>query len=310
MAIRPALSYPGGKWKALPQILPLIPENIEHWYESFFGGGSVTLGYMQSNKCSAKTFTVCEISPEIWAFWQGVKESAAEAAYIAKEWFKRDAPTQIRLSTMDPTDPDYEKVETQAIAEGEALWKQLTTIDCSQLTLAQRAARTFIVNKISFSGMGDSGSMSKDQFKDFRLEKADRMIELQPLLQKIEIRMVSFEELIEEASTRPETSFMFLDPPYIAQEKSGLYGKDGDTHHGFPHEKLAKMCKEAKFPWLMTLDDSVKARKLYRGMYIRPFRIPYTLAGKTAEDALAGEEIFIANYNILPDNSYDYIGEI
>ena len=38
-------------------------------------------------------------------------------------------------------------------------------------------------------------------------------------------------------------SFVFLDPPYISQEVGHLYGKNGSTHNGFPHEKLAELCK-------------------------------------------------------------------
>lgn len=311
MAIKSPLSYPGGKWKALPQILPLVPYGVENWYESFFGGGSVSLGYLQSNKCTAKTLTVCELSPEIWGLWQGIKESAPEAAYIAQEWFKRDVPTQLKLSTMSGAEEDYKKVEEQAELEGRAFWKQLTTIDCKQLTLAQRAARTFLVNKISFSGMGDSGSISMDQFKNFRLDMVQKMLDVQPLLKKIDIRNVSYEELFYEANTRPDSSFMFLDPPYLTQgETSPMYGRNGDTHTGFDHQLLAKMCREAKFKWLMTYDDSIRIRKLYKGLKIREFRLVYTMAGKTAEDALAGEEIFIANYNIESDASYEAIEDI
>jgi hypothetical protein len=42
-----------------------------------------------------------------------------------------------------------------------------------------------------------------------------------------------------------------------------------------------------------------------------PFTIPggYTMAGKTAEDALAGEELFLANYNIEGPDEDDEIDE-
>lgn len=309
MAIRGGLSYPGGKWKALPQILPLVPDGVEDWREPFFGGGSVTLGFLQSQKSNwCKRFIVGDLAPEIFAYWKGTQESAPEASAQAKQWFSEKCPTQLKLASMSKDDPDYEKVREVAIQEGLALWAWLTTVDCSQLSLAQRAARTFITNRISFSGMGDSGSMSKDQFCNFRLEQTDRMVEVQPLLQRIEILNASFEVTM--ADVDPDKSFVFLDPPYIAQEKSGLYGKNGDTHKGFPHVPLANLCKSLPCKWLMTLDDSVKARKLYRGCYIEPFHIPYTMAGKTAEDALAGEEIFIANYEIGSDASYDAIKDL
>ncbi len=300
------LSYPGGKFKALPKIIPLIPDNAKNWYECFFGGGSVSIGYIQSTKCSAETFTVCEISPEIWGFWEGTKLYAPEAQAIAKRWFTEKAPTQIAYYTTG-----NEELLEQAIAEGRELWKWTQEVDCSQLSLAERAARTFIVNKISFSGMGDSGSISIDQFKNFRLDMTDKLLEIQPILKKIDIRNVSFEELFYEANKNPDDNFMFLDPPYITQgETSPMYGRKGDTHKGFDHQFLARLCREAKFKWLMTYDDSPRVRRLYNGLYLKEFQIPYTMAGKTAEDALAGEELFIANYDICEEDSFDTLGSV
>ena len=81
MAIRSPLRYPGGKWKAMPQILPLIPDNIEDWREPFFGGGSVTLFYLQSHKNTAKRVIVGDLSPEIWAFWQKTRLPSRETPF-------------------------------------------------------------------------------------------------------------------------------------------------------------------------------------------------------------------------------------
>lgn len=308
MPIRGGLAYPGGKWKALPLILPLIPDNVEDWREPFFGGGSVTLGFIQSAKARwCKRFLVGDLAPEIWAYWKGVQESAPEVVAIASEWFTKACPTQFELAKLTPADQPYEQVAEQAYKEGAAFFKWCETVDCGSLTLAQRAARTFLVNKISFSGMGDSGSMSKDRFSHFRLSNCTAMTDIQPILKHIEIINAPFQETMANVTDK---SFVFLDPPYIAQEKSGLYGRGGDTHHGFPHQELADLCRSLVCPWLMTLDDSIAARKLYAGCNIQPFTIAYTMAVHNAADALAGEEIFIANYELGTDSSYDYADEI
>ena len=170
-----------------------------------------------------------------------------------------------------------------------------------------------LVNKISFSGMGDAGSMSKDQFCDFRLDKLKGVYDTSKLLQRIELYNVSFEDTMKYGNASPNDSFIFLDPPYAKQESSGLYGKGGNTHKGFPHEHFAEFTKKMLCKWFMTYDDSVIVRKLFSGttalndrVYMVPFTIPggYTMAGKTAEDALAGEELFLANYNI--ENADDF----
>lgn len=308
MSISPVISYPGAKFKAWHLIEPLIPTEIEDWREPFMGGMSTSLRMAESTRFNLKRMQVGDIAPEIWAFWQGCKLHAPEAADIAKRWFTEKCPTQLKLQDKYPGEADYQKVYDAAILEGRALWKWAQEVDCTQLSLAERCARTFLVNKISFSGMGDSGSISKDQFTDFRLDKTDKLTEVQPLLSRIDIRLCGFEETM--ADVDPLKTFIFLDPPYMNQEGSGLYGRGGDTHKGFPHREFARVTKDLKCRWLMTYDDSVGVRKLYRGCEIQPFYIPYTMAGKTAVDALAGEEIFIANYPIKEETSFSGISTL
>ena len=274
--IRSPLRYPGGKYKALPQIMPLVPEDIEDLREPFFGGGSFTIGYLQSNRKKPKRVTVGDFNPEIWAFWTGVQKSSQTVANIAKEWFTR-------------------------IPDQNELWSNLKNIDCSTLSVEERSARMFLINRVSFSGMGDSGTLSKDQYAEFKLEHTNRILEISTVLQGVDIRNCSYEEIMFENGNNV---FIFLDPPYLTQEKSKLYGKDGNMHAGFPHQKFADDCRICKHDWLVTYDDSPRVRRLFKGLHIKPFKIPYTMAGKTSDDALAGEELFISNYSL--DNELEY----
>lgn len=47
--VKSPLNYTGGKYKLLPQILPLFPDNIDTFYDVFAGGASVSLN-VQANK--------------------------------------------------------------------------------------------------------------------------------------------------------------------------------------------------------------------------------------------------------------------
>ena len=331
MAIRPCISYPGGKWKALPQILELIPDGIVDWREPFFGGGSVTFGFLQSEKSKdCKRFVVSDLATEVYALWKGIQEDADKVISICEEWWNEKCPTHVQIhttpmmyeavwreieilrgkDTQSTSEPTIKAIWEKAEAEAIAFWDWAAKVDCTKLTLQERAARFYLVNKVSFSGMGDSGSLSKDQYINFNIAQVERIKENQPLLQRIEIYNQSFEKTFEGCPV--EGGFIFLDPPYLQQEKSGLYGRNGDTHHGFPHKEFAELCKQTKTPWLITYDDSIAVRRLFRGkgIYIRPFKLTYTMAGKTAEDALAGEELFIANYDIQDKSSYDILNEI
>lgn len=337
---KPVIAYPGAKWRFYPYMVEYFPTDMKTFIEPFLGGASVTLSVADDPRFTKLERMIAgDLAPEQWAFWNGVKSCPEGTMAVAEKWFKSSCPHQIQLANegfdgetmrkyakgdlkLESIDNDEERnkivyglqLYTAAISEGEAFWKWAESVDCTGLSIAERAARIFLVNRISFSGMGDSGSLSKDQFCNFRLDKLDLIKQASPLLQKVEIYNVSFEETMKYANEDPSNTFIFLDPPYYKQEGSGLYGRNGDTHHGFPHDKFAEVTKSMPCKWFVTYDDSVKVRKMFRGKtadggrcYITPFVIPggYTMAGVTAEDALAGEEVFITNYDIKQFTKFD-----
>lgn len=341
---KPVISYPGAKWRFYKYMVEYFPIDMKVFIEPFFGGGSVSLSVADDPRFTQLERMIGgDLYTEMWAFWQGIKQNPSAVYEIATKWFKDSCPHQEELYNTDfygdkarqfmeggrfehfrtsgefdeANIKDYENLLSLynvATKEGKNFWNWSQTVDTSQMTIEQRAARMLLVNKISFSGMGDSGSLSKDQFCNFTLSKLDTIFDTSKLLQRIEIYNVSFEETMKYGDLDPENSFIFLDPPYYKQESSGLYGKGGNTHKGFPHQHFADFTKNMKCKWFITYDDSVAVRKLFKGKtalgnkcYFKPFTIPggYTLAGKTSEDALAGEELFISNMDINHMNDLD-----
>ena len=302
MAIYSCIAYPGSKRKCIDDIMELVPDGITDWREPFMGSLSVTLGFLQSYKSKdCKRFVVGDLAPEIWALWKGIQENPKEVYSKALEMFDKYMVSYNSFKT-ESKNPEilafYE-------AEGRELWKYLQTVDTSKLSLTERAARTWVTNRISFSGMGDSGSLSVDRLSSFDKEHAKKILDVGSLLDRLEIINAPFQETMKGVPV--DGGFIFLDPPYANQEKSGLYGRNGDTHKGFLHKEFAEFCKGTKAKWLITYDDSVVVRKLFRdkNLFIRPFKIPYTMAINSSEDALAGEELFIANYDIREKESFD-----
>lgn len=301
------LSYPGAKRKVIGELLELFPDGIEDWREPFLGGGSVSIGFLQSEKAKdCKKFIVGDLYSEIWAFWVGIQRDPARVESHMKEYFYSFCPTHDTVAAMEPGDEDYQALYDLAIEEGRKFWDWTQKDDTIKgMDLYQRAARFFLVNRVSFSSLSDSGSLSKNRFIQFNPRMFDRAHEVSKVIQRLEILNAPFQETMAGVTDK---SFVFLDPPYIAQEGSSLYGKKGSTHKGFPHQELADLCKQLPCKWLMTLDDSIKARKLYDGCTIERFFIQYTMALKSAEDALAGEELLIGNYQIYDRDLEDEFG--
>lgn len=334
---QPVISYPGAKWRFYPYMVDYFPTDMEVFIEPFLGGGSVTLSVADDTRFTKLERMIAgDLAPEQWAFWSGVKKNPSGVVEKAVEWFTKMCPHQRELQMIGFTAADYRRVTDDngnirnnveeagltdkielyntAISEAVKFWEWAESVSTEEMTLEERAARIILVNKISFSGMGDSGSLSKDQYCDFRVDKLDNVYQASKLLQKVEILNVSFEETMKFSFEKPEKTFIFLDPPYYKQEGSGLYGRNGDTHRGFPHDHFAEYTKSMTCKWFITYDDSVKVRRMFRGKtaigdkcYFVPFKIPggYTMAGKTAENALDGEELFIANYDIKSSDKLD-----
>lgn len=292
---KPIIAYPGAKWKAWNVIRELIPKDIKDWREPFFGGGSTTLLLLNDPAFNIEKAVVGDLAPEIYAFWKGIQESPTEVIAEIKNKFSSFCPSAVAIRGIDKSDRAYGVAYENSILEGREMWKWIKGANTSQMTLVERAARTYIGSKTSFSGLGDAGSMSRDALiNKFKMENVDRIIDCHSTLERVEIHNQSFEKTMEDVHKK--NTFVFLDPPYYTQEKSGLYGKDGKTHIGFPHKEFARVTGELECRFLVTYDDCIMTRKMFKEFEIQPFQLSYTLAGVRSDDALDGEEIFISNY--------------
>ncbi|MBX0310482.1 MAG: DNA adenine methylase, partial [Sulfurihydrogenibium sp.] len=95
-----------------------------------------------------------------------------------------------------------------------------------------------------------------------------------------------------------EDVFIFLDPPYYSTIKSKLYGKNGDLHLNFDHERFASNMKKCQHLWLITYDDCIEIRELFSFAYIYPWELQYGMNNYRQGNAKKGKELFIANYRL------------
>ena len=87
-----------------------------------------------------------------------------------------------------------------------------------------------------------------------------------------------------------EGVFIFLDPPYYSTTNSRLYGKRGDLHTSFDHERFAKNMQKCPHLWLITYDDCKEVRRLFSFANIYSWELQYGITAKK------GKEILISNF--------------
>jgi DNA adenine methylase len=267
--IKSPLRYPGGKSRALNQILPLIPKDFAEFREPFVGGGSVFLAVKQRIKSNAK-FMINDLNYDLYCFWKYAQNAVLNLI---------EEINQIKKNYQD----------------GRNLF-EFYTKNNREWNDFERAVRFFILNRITFSGTVDSGGYSQQAFeRRFTQSSIDRIRLLSTVLKDVYITHGDYEnQLFQEG----ENVFIFLDPPYLEPTKSKLYGKNGYLHTSFDHERFAENMKKCKHKWLITYDDSSVIRNLFDFANIYEWELQYGMNNYKQEKAEKGHELFISNYEL------------
>lgn len=279
--IRTPLRYPGGKSRAVKIILPLVPD-FEGYREPMVGGGSILFALKQ--EYPERKYWINDKNTELYLFWKFCKENPTELISEIKK-FKKKYP------------------------EGKKLYLELKK-GTGELNPIQRAARFFILNRISFSGLADSGGYSNQAYCNrFTESSVQRILPASKLLQGVKITNYDYGKVIREKGTKV---FIFLDPPYYSKTQSKLYGKNGELHTIFNHDIFSKSVKKCKHKWLITYDDCSKVNKLFssgsiasKGWQKTKWKLQYGTNNLKEKKAKIGDELFISNFAIPSLQKWD-----
>ena len=96
--------------------------------------------------------------------------------------------------------------------------------------------------------------------------------------------------------------FIFLDPPYLSNRDSKLYGKKGNLHTFFDHKRFAQLMKDCPHQWLITYDDCEEVRNNFSFASIHEWKLQYGMNNYKQEKAKKGDELFITNYPVNQSN--------
>lgn len=267
--IKSPLRYPGGKSRAIQQMKFLLPKEFDEYREPFVGGGSFFI-YLRQVYPELKIW-INDLNPELYYFW---KYTQADSGKLAKEVLK------------------IKKERT----DGQGLFDELVNVKNEALTGFERAVRFFVLNRITFSGVVESGGYSQQAFVGrFTESSIERVAKLGELLEGIKITHLNYRDIL---SNGGKEVFTFLDPPYFKATKSKLYGKNGILHTGFNHDLFADEMKKCKHSWLITYDDSPEIRKKFKFANIYGWELQYGMNNYKQGKAEKGNELFISNYKL------------
>ncbi len=273
------ISMVGGKSKMVKNILsPLFPEFSGNFYDAFIGGGSIPLWVSQIYP--EKNIFVNDLNEVLYNFWNVLKKYPN--GLIDRLIVIRDAN--------DPED----------LEKGKQLLKRQETILYNEKSDdLERASAYFTLNKIAFSGLTEHGSLSKSNYKKkFNLGNIQKLSIINSFMDNWKLFNYDYETFLSDAVA---DDFVFLDPPYDLGEKNNtLYGKMGEMHKGFDHNRFAEVVKKLPSKWMITYNDNEEIRARFRDYIItdQEYRYFMTLKKdkKGNKKTRKKNELIITNY--------------
>jgi len=270
--IKSPLRYPGGKSKAIKHISPLIP-SFHEFREPFVGGGSVFVYLKQMYP--EKSFWINDIYTNLYHFWTHCQKTPSDLINQIKKW-------------------------KNEYSDGKSLHRYLLD-NIENFYELEKAAAFFIFNRITFSGTTESGGFSKQAFeKRFTESSIDRVEKLSSIMGGTTITNLDYQRLL---GDKGDSVFIFLDPPYFSATKSALYGKNGNLHKAFDHERFSSALKNCTHNWLITYDDDPFIRELFSDANIIEWDMQYGMRNVNPNRSQIGKELFISNYSVKQTKS-------
>jgi DNA adenine methylase len=261
------LRYPGGKSKAIDQIIEFIPKHFTEYREPFIGGGSLFI-YLKQIYPELNCW-INDLNYELYCFWLSAQQDNQELVETVRE-IKKNNP------------------------DGRVLFDQLVGQKTEELTDFERAVRFFVLNRITFSGTVEAGGYSQKAFESrFTDSSIERLLPLKKILKDVRITNLDYRKVLEPSE---EKVFTFFDPPYLSATKSKLYGKKGVLHTSFSHDEFAESLKNYHHKWLVTYDDCPEIRSNFGFACIYEWELQYGMNNYKREKAAKGKELFLSNY--------------
>ena len=273
-SLKTPLRYPGGKSRAVKKMAEFFPlfSDYKEFREPFVGGGSVALYITQMYP--HLDIWVNDLYEPLYTFWKQLQLNGNEI---------KNQLLQLKQRHPDPTSAKILFLES----------KEYLGQDPRRTDPTARAVSFYIVNKCSFSGLSESSSFSKQASdSNFSVRGIEKLPYYQQLISKWQITNLSYEQLL----TDEKDIFVYLDPPYDI--KTNLYGKKGNMHRGFDHDRFFYDCDKFKCDQMVSYNSS----NLIKSRFIdwKPYEYDHTYTmrsvGEYMQDQQSRKELLLLNY--------------
>jgi DNA adenine methylase Dam len=284
-ALRTPLRYPGGKSRATKTLFGYFPHTTTtEYYEPFIGGGSMAIEF--TRRFPNIPVTVSDYDPAVYAFWKTL----------------RDRPVSLQERLLQS------KAQCEGISGHRKLFETAREL-LLEFTAADLHTRHnpifdvahafFIVNKCGFSGLMSGGFSEQASQSNFSVRNISNLVHYGNHIRNWNIYHADANDIVRQSS--PD-ALVYLDPPYAKVGKDGksfIYGKDGDMHKSFNHDRFAESVAVCESTVLMSYDNNDLIKSMYPAFNNETFDLTYTMhsGSKYREEEKERKELVLWNYD-------------
>lgn len=233
------LSYVGGKSRLARRIVARIPEDHACYCEPFVGAGWVFF-----SKKPSRHEVINDLDGELVTFWRVIQNHLEE--------FLR----YYRFAIVSRKIFDLEKVKRPAT-----------------LTDIQRAVRYLYLQKLAFGGKTTGRNFGTGPGRPANLNLTtleETLLEVHWRLERVTVENLDGCECIRRYD-RPST-FFYIDPPYWHTTGYAVPFEDAD------YDRLNKVLRGISGRFLLSLNDTVAVRRIFKGFSLVTINTSYTLS--------------------------------
>ena len=265
------VKWAGGKSQLLQQFEPLFPDKIDTYIEPFLGSGAVF--FFIQKKYNPKKIIISDINEELINTYYVVRDNVEELIKLLKMHKEKHNKEY------------YYDVRAQ---------------NTKELSNIENAARFIYLNKTCFNGLYRVNSKGKfnvpiGSYKNPGILKEDVLMVANKRLQKIEIKVMSFEDIIKIAT---KNAFIYFDPPYHPLKKGSFTTYTKSVFLENEQKKLAEifnLLDKKGCKLMLSNSDTEFIKKLYLNHKIDIVRANRFINRKS-ESRGAINEVVVRNY--------------
>ncbi|MCD7892679.1 MAG: Dam family site-specific DNA-(adenine-N6)-methyltransferase [Erysipelotrichaceae bacterium] len=291
--MKPFVKWAGGKTQLLQHIEKRLPDQFNHYYEPFVGGGAVLFHF------GFKEAAISDINEELIYTYECIRDYPNE---LIEKLQQLDL-----IHVQNPKEYYYQIRETY----NAKISNNIKDIDL--------AAMFIYLNKHCFNGLYRVNlkglfNVPFNQKKSGKSFDESNILEISEYLKDIDIKNMDFEEVCKQVQ---KGDFVFFDSPYAPLNPTSFesYTKEGFSLED--HQRLADLFKTltARGVYCMLTNHNTELiRDLYKDYYIEVVQVKRFINSDASNRK--GEEVIITNYmnqndiKLINDDAFDILPTI